>query len=62
MTVQGGGTLEIDSNANGMVLTGGTLHIESGGVMEVDKVNIQVDNFIMDDSSLLTADGKVIAL
>lgn len=57
--VEGGGVLEINSNGRGMVLRGGTLEVQSGGVVVVDRIDIQVSRLIVDSSAHIHADGKV---
>lgn len=57
--VEGGGVLEINSNGRGMVLRGGTLEVQSGGVVMVDRIDIQVSRLIVDSSAHIHADGKV---
>lgn len=51
--------LEINSNGRGMVLRGGTLEVQSGGVVVVDRIDIQVSRLIVDSSAHIHADGKV---
>lgn len=51
--------LEINSNGRGMVLRGGTLEVQSGGVVVVDRIDIQVSRLIVDSSAHIQADGKV---
>jgi hypothetical protein len=61
VTVQGGGTLEIDSIGNSMKLIGTELIIESGGVLIADFVDIEVNKLIVDQSGKIHANGKVIS-
>ncbi|KAK3576663.1 hypothetical protein CHS0354_004948 [Potamilus streckersoni] len=58
VTVQGGGKLVIDSNSNGMIFRGDSLKIESGGVLETDKLEIFIQELEVEDSGIITADGK----
>lgn len=51
--------LEINSNGRGMVLRGGTLEVQSGGEVVVDRIDIQVSRLIVDSSAHIHADGKV---
>lgn len=51
--------LEINSNGRGMVLRGGTLEVQSGGMVVVDRIDIQVSRLIVDSSAHIHADGKV---
>lgn len=57
--VEGGGKLLIESSGEGMILNGSFIHIQSGGVMEVDKAAIHVENITIDNSGILHADHKV---
>jgi len=59
IVVQGGGTLVIDSSLEGMTLRGSILHVESGGMVEVDKVEMKLDYLLVDDSAVIQADYKV---
>ena len=61
VTVQGGGTLEIDSIGNSMKLIGTELIIESGGVLIADFVDIKVNKLIVDQSGKIHGNGKVIS-
>ena len=58
--VEGGGVLDIDSNGEGMLLRGDTLEVQSGGLLTVDRIDIQVSRLIIDSSAHITADGKVV--
>ena len=60
--VEGGGVLDIDSNGEGMVLRGDTLEVQSGGLLTVDRIDIQVSRLIIDSSAHITADGKVVII
>lgn len=59
VTVQGGGTLEIDSAGNSMKLIGTELLIESGGVLIADFVDIEVMTLTVDESAKIQANVKV---
>ena len=62
VTVQGGGTLEIDSAGNSMKLIGTELKIESGGLLLADFVDIEVTRLIVDSSGKIHANGKVLKI
>ncbi|XP_033745591.1 uncharacterized protein LOC117331105 [Pecten maximus] len=58
ITIQGGGVLEINSEAQGMVLIGNTFHVESRGLLDADKIELRVANLIVDDSATIRTDTK----
>ena len=60
MTVQGGGKLTIETEGQGMTLEGETFIVESGGIIEVDKLTLRADTLTVEDSAEISANQKVI--
>lgn len=59
VTVQGGGTLKIETDGNGMQLIGTEFTVQSGGTVEADNLIVTADVLTVEDSAYITADGKV---
>jgi hypothetical protein len=59
VTVQGGGILEIDSGGDGMKLIGTKIHVESGGIIVADFLDIVVSELVVDDSGQIHTNYKV---
>ena len=59
VTVQGGGKLKIETEGQGMTLQGETFIVESGGDIEVDRLDLIADTLTIEDSAKITANGKV---
>jgi len=59
VTVQGGGTLKIETEGNGMRLVGTDFIIQSGGTVEADNLIVEADTLTVEDSAYIKADGKV---
>ena len=57
--MQGGGKLTIETQGEGTTLQGETFIVESGGVMEVDKLTLTASALIVEDSAEIIANGKV---
>ena len=59
VTVQGGGTLKIETEGKGTSLEGETFIVESGGVIEADKFTLIADTLTVEDSAEISASEKV---
>ena len=59
MTVQGGGILKIETQGRGTNLEGETFVVESGGIIEVDKLMLIANSLTIEDSAKISADQKV---
>ena len=60
VVVQGGGKLVIQSHGNSqLVLRGTEIEVESGGVIEADRVVFEVDNFIIHQAGTVHANFQV---
>lgn len=59
VTVQGGGTLKIETECNGMRLVGTDFTVQSGGTVEADSLIVEADTLTVEDSAYIKADGKV---
>ena len=57
--MQGGGKLTIETQGEGTVLQGETFIVESGGVIEVDKLTVTANTLTVEDSAEIVANGKV---
>lgn len=57
--VEGGGILEIDSGGDAMKLIGTKIHVESGGIIQSDFLDLVVSELIVDDSAQIHANYKV---
>ena len=62
VTVQGGGILKIETQGRGTNLEGETFVVESGGIIEVDKLMLIANSLTIEDSAKITADQKVTLL
>ena len=51
--------LKIETEGEGMTLQGETFIVESGGDIEVDKLDLIADTLTVEDSAKITANGKV---
>lgn len=59
MTVQGGGTLVIETEGNGMKLVGTDFTVQSGGTVEADNLHVEADTLTVEDSANIRADKLV---
>ena len=59
VTVQGGGKLTIETQGEGTTLQGEEFIVESGGLIEVDKLTLIADTLTVEDSAEISANGKV---
>jgi hypothetical protein len=57
--IQGGGRLTVASEERGMRLAGQVMRVDSGAVLEVDRVQLEVGELIVNDYGIITASGKV---
>ena len=51
--------LKIETEGEGMTLEGDTFIVESGGDIEVDKLDLKAQTLTVEDSAKITANGKV---
>ncbi|KAL4230250.1 hypothetical protein ACF0H5_010636 [Mactra antiquata] len=56
VTVQGGGTLVIETQGNGMKLVGKYFTVQSGGIVQADNLHVEAETLTVDDSAHITAD------
>lgn len=59
VTVQGGGTLVIETQGHGMKLIGRNFTVHSGGVVEADNLEVEVDKLTVEDSGYIRTDKSV---
>ena len=59
VTVQGGGKLTIETQGEGTTLQGETFIVESGGIIDVDKLSLIAATLTVEDSAEISANGKV---
>jgi hypothetical protein len=59
VTVQGGGTLVIETEGNGMKLVGTDFTIQSGGTVEADNLHVEANTLTVEDSAYIKADKLV---
>ena len=59
MTVQGGGIFKIETQGMGTVLEGETFVVESGGLIDVDKLKVVAHTLTIEDSAIISANAKV---
>ena len=59
VTVQGGGKLTIQTEGQGTTLQGEEFIVESGGVIEVDKLTLTATTLTVEDSAEISANAKV---
>lgn len=57
--IQGGGRLTVASEERGMRLVGRLLRVDSGAVLEVDRVDLRVGELVVNDYGIVTASQKV---
>ena len=61
--VQSGGKLIIESNnEDGMTLIGELVHVHAGGIIEADRVTIEMATLIVDQAGVISASEKVLTL
>ena len=59
VTVQGGGIFKIETQGMGTVLEGETFVVESGGLIDVDKLKVVAHTLTIEDSAIISANAKV---
>lgn len=57
--IQGGGTIEIQSDKEGLSITCSTLWIRSGGVLIADRLSVVADMVTIEQSGVIDLDYKV---
>ncbi|KAL4226615.1 hypothetical protein ACF0H5_014598 [Mactra antiquata] len=60
VTVQGGGTLVIETQGNGMKLVGTDFTVQSGGTVEADNLLVEATTLTVEDSASIKADGLAV--
>ena len=59
VTVQGGGKLTVQTKGQGTTLQGSEFIVESGGLVEADKLTLKATSFTVEDSAEVSANAKV---
>ena len=57
--IQGGGSIEIQSDKEGLSITCSTLWIRSGGVLIADRLSVVADTVTIEQSGVIDLDYKV---